>query len=221
MSQSKSSLTRMEEELVNLSELIAKMSSLVEHHLTISLDAFVNFDASKPPLVIDDNPINALEREIETICINFLVRERPYARDLRFVGGILQVVSDLERLGDHAEDIAYVSRQMKTKERHNIPALNEMIAIAMEMVRDAIDSLIRKDQQLAEDVIKRDDIVDRMFQELLDYLIEENDNETYSSNFTIYATLIVKYIERIADHAVNAAEWAVYIISGFHKDKQI
>ena len=132
-----------------------------------------------------------------------------------------QLISDLERLGDHAEDVLEFSLKLKNTEKHSNEEINKVVKLTLSMVKDSIESYLKQDYNLAQTVIDRDDIVDEMYSSLIESIIQMSNKERCSSSFAVYTTLVVKYIERIADHAVNIAEWVIYIISGFHKDKKI
>ncbi len=150
------------------------------------------------------------------------MKERPFASDLRKVTGYFKLVEDIERLGDHAEDIAWVSKNLyKAKEAYRSPNVEKIINVALSMVNDAYKSLATGDSELAKDVIKRDDIVDALYLDLLKEIPVSKENYALNDAYVIYTTLLVKYVERIADHASNIAEWAVYIQNGYYKDKVI
>lgn len=210
---------KLEEEIDHLCQMTVKMSEQVIENLKNALDIYYNFDEKKLDLINDDI-VDLHERLIEETCLNIMLRERPYARDLRMVSGILKCVEDVERLGDHAEDIRDFAVKLKNEAHHEIAELDQAIDVTIKMVNDSVQSFVNKDIKLANDVIKRDDIVDELYEQCLSTIIE-NDKKEYSSEFSVYTTLIVKYIERIADHAVNISEWVVYILSGYYKDKQI
>ena len=210
---------KLEEEIEHLTQMVVKMADVVLENLKIALEIYYQYDEEKIELINDDL-VDMHERLIEEMCLNIMLKERPYAKDLRKVSGILKLVEDIERLGDHAEDIRDFAVKISNASHHKIPKLDEAITITLKMVNDSILSFVNKDIDLANDVIKRDDLVDKLYNECLDIIIENNKHD-YSSEFSIYTTLIVKYIERIADHAVNVAEWVIYILSGYHKDKQI
>lgn len=211
----------LQNELDYLNQLILRMADIVLENLHEAFDCYLNYDSSINYDDINDDIVDAKERAIEEECINIMLRERPYSRDLRRVSGILKLVADLERLGDHAEDVMSFARKLENVERHQITEINSMIDTAMSMVDDSIKSFVAGNVELARNVIDRDDIVDRKYDELIDTIISFTKNDDVSSKFAIYTTLVVKYIERIADHAVNISEWVVYIESGYHKDKQI
>lgn len=211
----------LQSELEHLNILILRMADKVIANLKEAFDCYLNYDSSIEYDEINDDIVDAQERLIEEECINIMLKERPYSRDLRRVSGILKLVADLERLGDHAEDVMSFAIKLKNLERHQITEINLMIDDAMSMVSDSIKSFVTGDISLANSVIAKDDIVDMKYDELIKRIIDITKDENVSSSFAIYSTLVVKYIERIADHAVNIAEWVVYIESGYHKDKQI
>jgi len=212
---------QLQEELEYLNQLIMRMADTVLANLKEALDVYQNYDEGKYYDEINDDIVDQQERMIEEECLNIMIKERPYARDMRRVSGILKLVEDLERLGDQAEDVMGFSLKLKNTERHHIEKINEIVDAAMSMVNDCILCFVKQDVELATDVIKRDDIVDNLYEELIEYLIQEDGINAISSSFAIYTVLVLKYIERIADHAVNIAEWVVYIVNGYYKDKQI
>lgn len=213
-------MTYIENEVKNLKQMTMKMGELVIDNLKIALEIYYNFDKEKAELINDD-VVDLHERLIEEMCLNIMLKERPFARDLREVSGILKFVEDLERLGDHAEDIKEFATKLDGVDHHNVPFLDECYMEALKMVLDSINSFVNYDVELAESVIKNDDKVDELYDKAIEYIIENTNNKNFSGTFSIYTTLVVKYIERIADHAVNVAEWVIYIVNGYHKDKQI
>ena len=130
-------------------------------------------------------------------------------------------MEDIERLGDHAEDIKEFANKLIDVDHHNIPTLDESYKEAIKMVLDSILSFVNSDIKLAQEIIKNDDKVDNLYNQTIQYIIDKTIDNTFSPSFSVYTTLVSKYIERIADHAVNIAEWVIYIENGFHKDKQI
>lgn len=211
---------KLDKELDNVIQMIVKMAEQVKENLKNAFDIYRNYDKNKIDLINDDL-VDLHERLIEETCLTIMLRERPYSRDLRMVTGILQCVGDVERLGDHAEDIRDFALKLKDEEHHQIKELDQVLEIVMKMVDDSILSFVNRDINLANKVIKQDDTVDELYSKCLEIIIEGNEKHQYSPRFSVYTTLIVKYIERIADHAVNISEWVIYILSGFYKDKQI
>jgi phosphate transport system protein len=211
----------LEDEIAGLEEKTLAMCDYAVNNLKRAFDCYLHYDPKTVYAPIDDDTVDHYEREVEEKCLDIMLRERPYAGDMRQVSGILKMVEDLERLGDHAEDVMEFALKLGTTPRVNLPEIPEMIDLAMSMAEDAILSFIRKDTSLAEEVEKRDDIEDALYDETIDTLIALDEKHLASASFIVYTTLIVKYIERIADHSVNVAEWVVYMIKGYHKDKQI
>ena len=197
-----------------------KMGELVLDNLQLAMSTYYHYD-EETANKINDDVVDANERLIEEMCLNLMLKERPFARDLRVVSGILKLVEDLERLGDHAEDIKAFAKKLKDYEYVSIKKLDEAYKESTKMVLDSISSLVNRDETQAYEVIKNDDKVDALYEEALEEIIEGSKENKYPIEYSIYTTLITKYIERIADHAVNVAEWVIYILRGFHKDKQI
>ncbi len=209
----------LEKEIENLNQIIMKMATLIIDNLNYAFNVYKHYQEGETYYVNDDL-IDGFERVIEELCLDIILRERPYAKDLRMVSGILKLVSDLERIGDHAEDVLEYSLKLKSEREHNLTTkIENMLEVALDMVKKSISSFIKGNIEEALDVIKTDDVIDKEYEEVLDYLVV-HDKES-SASVTIYTTLVVKYIERIADHSVNIAEWVIYIQNGFHKDKKI
>ena len=209
-------------EKINLiSENLLKMFETTISYLNNAF-SYYNNEANKKDEMINDDIIDRLERQIEEDCLLVILKERPFASDLRKVTGYFKLVEDIERLGDHAEDIAWVSKNLyKAKEAYRSPNVEKIINVALSMVNDAYKSLATGDSELAKDAIKRDDIVDALYLDLLKEIPVSKENYALNDAYVIYTTLLVKYVERIADHASNIAEWAVYIQNGYYKDKVI
>ena len=205
--------------LINLNLL-----KMFEQTISYLNDAFSYYNDEKATNEneINDDLIDKLERVIEEDCLLVILKERPFATDLRKVTGIFKLVEDIERLGDHAEDIAWVSKNLYlAKESYKDPKVEQIISVALSMVNDSYKAFASGNAKLAEDVIKRDDIVDKLYLELLSEIPVLKEKYALNDSYVIYTTLLVKYVERIADHASNIAEWTVYIQNGYYKDKVI
>lgn len=211
---------KLEEEIENLNKMLIKMADVVETNLKLAISLYEGFSEEKVSLINDDL-VDLHERLIEETCMSIMLRERPYARDMRSVIGILKLVEDLERLGDHAEDIVTFTNKLNLCPHYELKNLNLMIEKSMSMVSSSINSFIKKDLLEATETIKKDDEVDALYDSLLEEIISLDEKHIIDSSFAIYTTLVVKYLERIADHASNIAEWVIYILNGYHKDKQI
>ena len=206
-----------DKELDYLNQMVLKMTDLVEKNMKIAQDFYLT---KKSYLEINDDLVDKYERLVEETCLDIMIKERPFAKDLRRLTGILTLVEDLERIGDHAEDIYNFTKKLIVSKCSIDFDINELFETVIKMFYDSIKSFINKDEKLAQEVINRDDFVDNLYEKKLEELIKKWQNKDESS-FAIYTTLVVKYLERIADHSVNIAEWVIYILKGFYKDKQI
>ena len=206
-----------DKELDYLNQMVLKMTDLVEKNMKIAQDFYLT---KKSDLEINDDLVDKYERLVEETCLDIMIKERPFAKDLRRLTGILTLVEDLERIGDHAEDIYNFTKKLIVSKCSIDFDINELFETVIKMFYDSIKSFINKDEKLAQEVINRDDFVDNLYEKKLEELIKKWQNKDESS-FAIYTTLMVKYLERIADHSVNIAEWVIYILKGFYKDKQI
>ncbi len=205
-----------DDELRNLKEKILKMGLLVEAAIRDSIKSLIERDSELAREVIKkDHQINALDVEIDEECIRLIALRQPKAGDLRFITTAMKITTDLERMGDLAEDICEraieLNEEPPLKPYIDIPRMAE---IAQGMLIDVLDAFMRKEPAIAYDVIKRDDEVDRLtvqvFNELLFFMIQ--DPKTVSRAIKI--TYIAKYLERIADHATNIAEMVIYMVEG-------
>jgi phosphate transport system protein len=207
-----------EKEIEYLNQILLKMADHVEFNISEAFKAYVNCDKS---IYVNDDIIDQYERLIEEVCLDILLKEKLYAKDLRKVTGILRMVADLERIGDHAEDIIEYNQKTNYNKNDFLESFQETVSVALSMVIDSILSFVNEDYNLAKDVINRDEIVDGKYSEWIEYIAKLDQENIIDSKLAIYTTIMVKYIERIADHAVNIAEWAIYMINGYYKDKQI
>jgi phosphate transport system protein len=205
-----------DEELNSLKEKILKMGLLVESVIRDSIKSLVSRDSELAREVIRrDHQINALDVEIDEECIRLIALRQPKAGDLRFITTAMKITTDLERMGDLAEDICEraieLNEEPPLKPYIDIPRMAE---IAQGMLIDVLDAFVRKDTQVAYDVIKRDDEVDNLtvqiFNELLFFMIQD----PKAVSRAVKITYIAKYLERIADHATNIAEMVVYTVEG-------
>ena len=204
---------------INLNTI--KMFELTIKYLKDAGDILINHQVINVP-IIDDEKINAYERKIEEECLLIILRERPFAIDLRKVTGIFKLVEDIERLSDHALDLVWTTTNLlKYSESTKFENLKLILKLAFKMVTDSYEAFVNNDEKLATDVVNRDDEVDALYLKVLDEIPIKKDKNNLDDNFIIYATLLAKYAERIADHASNIAEWVVYIKSGYYKDKVI
>lgn len=208
--------THFEKELEELHYDVLKMGSLVEEAIANAIASLVNHDTELAQKVIDDDDrIDKIEVEIDNKCAKIMVTQQPIARDLRIVLTGLKIVTDLERMADHAVDIAKttlrIAHQKYIKPLIDIPRMAEIVR---EMVKMSLDSYVRQDLELARAIGEKDDIVDalykQIFRELLTYMMEDPRNIDQATQFLFVA----RYLERIADHATNICEWVIYLDTG-------
>ena len=166
--------------------------------------------------------IDQLEREIESICLKLLLQQQPVARDLRLVSSALKMITDMERIGDQASDIAEIIITEDKSEAQDIPMIIKMSEAASKMVRDSVNAYVEKDLDLARKVMENDDVVDELFEKVKTTLINFiAENKGLQGVEAIDLIMVAKYLERIADHATNIAEWVEFSITGIHKSSVV
>lgn len=208
----------LKDELINeLKIKCIKMMELTFNDVNIALEAIKNHTTNK----VNDDTIDSYHMEIESECLKILLKEQIYSKDLRIVTGILKLVDDIERIGDHAEDLLWCNSKLSTEEKFiEIKNLDILLSEISEMVTLTLKSYLTEDIELANNLIQSDDNIDKLYLKVLDEL-EEKKTLAKDQNLIIYDTLISKYLERIADHLVNINEWIVYIKNGYYKSKVI
>jgi phosphate transport system protein len=205
-----------EEELSDLRRRILEMGGLVERQIADAVKALVGKDAALAEATIrKDHAVNRLDVEIDELCIRLLALRQPAASDLRVITTALKITTDLERIGDRAASIAERALELlgepQLKPYVDIPRMAE---IASEMLRGSLDAFVRNDVELALEVCRKDDAVDKLndqiFRELLSFMIEQPATITRAMR----VLFVSKYLERIADHATNIAEMVIFMVKG-------
>lgn len=215
--------TEFEKELEQLHLRLIRMGGLAEESIDRSIVAYEKHDHELAQSIIDnDKQIDDLEREVETLCLRLLLRQQPVAKDLRAVSAALKIVTDMERIGDHAVGIADILLRVSNQSLiHTLDHIPLMAHIASSMVKDSVDAFVHSDMRISREVINRDDEVDQLFhtiqQEIISILVQNTEN----ADEAIDLLMITKYIERIADHAENIAQWVIFYVTGSWKDQQI
>lgn len=169
---------------------------------------------------IKEREIDRKERDIETLCLKLLLKQQPVAKDLRAISSSLKMISDMERIGDQASDIAEIARFAGGDPDNNELHIPEMAAKAVEMVTAAIDSFVKKDLRLAYSVARLDDTIDELFLMVRSGIIDMIHENPAKGDHAADILMIAKYLERIGDHAVNISEWVVYSITGMHNAEE-
>ena len=201
-------------ELTLLNDDIKQMGYMVESSIEQCFIAFEDQDFEKAEGIIrGDRTINDLERSIEARCLSLILRQQPVAGDLRVVSSALKVVTDLERIGDHASDIAELVLRIRGEHvYHVVRHIPGMAMAAREMVRSAIDAFISQDITAAKTIEKQDDIVDELFNKVKQELIEMIRKNPAVSEQAADMLMVAKYFERIGDHATNLAELIIFAL---------
>lgn len=213
--------TRFDEQLMQLNTMLIDMGALCEEAITYAIEAYEkDSDEMRELTYKTDRAIDDREREIEGICMKLLMQQQPVARDLRQISSALKMISDMERIGDQAADIAEITKTMridnyKTGQEH----IRQMAEATVKMVRDSIDSFIKKDAVCAQDVIDEDDTVDNLFEIIKNDLLDAVAKDRTFGEYFIDILMIAKYLERIGDHAENIAGWVIYSVTGRHADE--
>ncbi len=211
--------TQFDSELDHLKLSLIKMSDLVIRNITEALHSFLEMNTELAESIIkDDVLVNDFEHAIEQECLRIILREQPVAKDLRLITSVLKMITDLERIGDHAVDISKLTVFMeKTNEVFQVKQTRLMIEVCEEMIRLALDSFVNRDINMAHEVIEKDDLVDDYFVEVRQTVAEAIRESNIEADYAIYLMMVAKYLERIGDHAVNLAEWVIFSITGEHQ----
>lgn len=208
-------------QLRELEEELFDMGSMCQQAVAFSGAVLIGDDETLREQVCSlEMEIDKKDRQIENICTGLLLRQTPVAGDLRFVSAALKIVSDMERIGDQAADIAELSRYISEKPLLEKVYISDICCVVMNMVTDSVEALVKKDEILARKVIGDDDIADELFvriKEELVSLIQENRTEPQE---ILDLLMAAKYFERVGDHAVNIAEWVEFIVTGMHDDRE-
>lgn len=199
---------------------VVQMADLALANIKEGLEAFKTNDQELAKAVMaKDEEVDQFEENIAKSALRIIWREQPVAGDLRLVTGILKLITDLERIGDHASDIAEMTRHLKNKRNKLVmPIASEMAEIIEKMVLTSVEALVNVDIERAQSVIDMDDQVDDLFDEAVKKITSELKYDKIDANDAIYIMMVAKYIERVGDHAVNIAEWIIFIDTGTHKD---
>lgn len=212
--------SRFDQQLALLNRELTTMGALCEEAISTVSDALSNGDSQLTKKVASvDREIDQMERDIESLCLKMLLQQQPVARDLRQISAALKMITDMERIGDQAEDIAEIISFLNG---HPIPPqskIHEMAKDTSKMVTDSVDAYVKKDLQLAAAVIAYDDVVDDCFNQIKSGLIDVIAKNPDDGQYALDLLMIAKYFERIGDHATNIAEWVQFSFSGHHMDE--
>ena len=211
--------SRFDQQLSLLNRALIEMGALCEEVIALAAKAVLTGDGSLAEKVAPlDREIDQKEREIESQCLKLLLQQQPVARDLRLISAALKMITDMERIGDQAEDIAEIVRFLGGRGAENSDLLRDMARSTIKMVTESVDAYVKGEVTLAGQVIAEDDVVDDYFARVKRALIERIAKDPSDGEFALDLLMIAKYFERIGDHATNIAEWVIFSVTGEHKE---
>ena len=212
--------SRFDEQLAILNRELIEMGALCEEAIALAAKALTDKDKTMAAKVAAmDAEIDQKERNIESMCLKLLLQQQPVAKDLRQISAALKMITDMERIGDQAEDISEIVITLDGRYAENSALLKGMAESTIQMVTESVDAYVKRDTALAQQVIKMDDIVDDYFDQVKAELISKIAGEPADSEYALDLLMIAKYLERIGDHAVNIAEWVIFSVTGRHGEE--
>jgi phosphate transport system protein len=211
---------RLDTQLDQLNNQLISMGALCENAIAIAVKSLMNNDIVLAKSVkTTEIEIDQKEKDIESLCLKLLLQQHPVAGDLRLISAALKMITDMERIGDQAADIAEIVAYVDLTDNINKLHISDMATATIKMVTDSIDAFVKRDLKLAEEVIAYDDVVDELFCKIKKDVISLITNNQKDGEQFVDIIMIAKYLERIGDHATNIAEWVVFSITGEHKEQ--
>ena len=208
---------RFDEQLFELNRELIEMGSMCEEAIASVAKALTTGDVELAKKILaDSSGIDQMERDIERRCMKLLLHQQPVARDLRLISAALKMITDMERIGDQAEDIADIVMALNGRTMDGMKLVIEMAQETGKMVNESVDAFVKKDVELAKQVLAEDDIVDDYFSKIKSDIISLISGNANDGEFALDLLMIAKYFERIGDHATNIAEWVIYSVTGKH-----
>lgn len=210
---------RFDRQLSTLNDELIEMGSMIEKSIETAIKALVNQDVDLARHAIEaDEEIDRQERIIEDLCLKLLLQQQPVAKDLRLISSALKMITDMERIGDHASDISEITIALADQPYiKKLEHIQQMAKETMIMLVGSIEDFVDKDLEKANEVIKRDDVVDDLFDKVKKELIQMIHENADKGEQAADLLMVAKYMERIGDHATNISEWVIFSITGEHK----
>lgn len=210
---------RFDRQLSTLNDELIEMGSMIEKSIETAIKALVNQDVDLARHAIEaDEEIDRQERIIEDLCLKLLLQQQPVAKDLRLISSALKMITDMERIGDHASDISEITIALADQPYiKKLEHIQQMAKETMIMLVESIEAFVDKDLEKANEVIKRDDVVDDLFDKVKKELIQMIHENADKGEQAADLLMVAKYMERIGDHATNISEWVIFSITGEHK----
>ena len=209
---------RFDQQLVLLNEQLTRMGELCEVAIGKATTALKEGSIEQAHAVIEaDEEIDQAETDIERLCLKLLLQQQPVARDLRQISAALKMITDMERIGDQASDIAEIIGFLNGRIGTDAQYICQMAVAAMRMVTESVEAYVKRDVAMAEATIQHDDVVDDLFLKVKESLIQMISENPKDGEYALDLLMIAKYFERIGDHATNIAEWVVFSVTGVHE----
>lgn len=204
--------TKFDEQLNQLNQELMHMGTMIEDHIQKAVDALMKQDVELAKKIMEsDNEVDHEEKKIENICFNLLMQQQPVARDLRTISAAMKMVTDMERIGDHAADISEITILMaKAPYIKQLDHINQMAVETIQMLMKSVQAYVDKDMNAAQEVIKNDDVIDELFLKVKRDLISMIHENAECGEQAADLLMVAKYFERIGDHATNIAEWVIF-----------
>ena len=211
--------SRFDEQLMLLNKEMIEMGALCEDAIELVAKALetneIGIYKKVRPISLE---IDQKEKDIEARCMKLLLQQQPVARDLRQISAALKMITDMERIGDQAEDIAEIIGYLNGENHNDKVPIQEMAQATIKMVTESVDAYVNKDVALAEKVLKEDDIIDEYFMDSKKRLIKMVADNPENGEYALDLLMVAKYFERIGDHATNIAEWVIFSVTGVHEE---
>ncbi len=208
---------KFDEQLKRLHVELIQMGATCEDAISAAAEALLKGDETLTSAALEaERDLDRREREVENLCLKLLLQQQPVARDLREISAALKMISDLERIGDQAADIAELASYVRMPDGSGVLHIADMTRAVIGMVTDSVDSFVKHDLELARAVCAADDQVDALFDQVKQELIDMISADAARGQQGLDLLMVAKYLERIGDHATNVAEWVEYSITGVH-----
>lgn len=212
---------KFDRQLDKMNKMLVEMGELCEKAIANATKAVADGNLEMAKIVIgEDEEIDQMEKDIERLCLKLLLQQQPVAKDLRQISAALKMITDMERIGDQASDIAEILLSAHEGKTATLPYLTDMATATSKMVTKSVQAFVEKDLELTRKVIAADDKVDALFDQVKEKLISFLATTENQGERAIDMLMIAKYLERIGDHATNIAEWVEFSITGVHREQR-
>ena len=212
--------TKFDEQLNQLNQELMRMGTMIEEQIQKAVVAFMKQDTELARIIMDnDTDVDREEKKIENICFNLLMQQQPVARDLRTISAAMKMVTDMERIGDHAADISEMTILIADNTYvKQLDHIQKMASETVQMLMKSIQAYVDKDMETAKAVIKNDDVIDELFLEVKQDLIAMIHANADCGEQATDLLMVAKYFERIGDHATNIAEWVIFALDDKNRE---